>query len=223
EVHASMAQAEMSWAIPQQRELHEPVSAPRDWSADRISTLEEFDLFLDLDERERVELAAQLELHRFPAGTPVVREGEPGDSMYWVLEGALEVSITAEPSGPLLLSHEGAAPVAAPTLTQTREQLTVGQLRAGDFFGENALLTGTPRTATVTASAESICFSLNKESLTPILQARPELAELLSDAYLRRKNSSTARLQGLSQVAIASTDSAPAILQKIRSFFGLDS
>ena len=143
--------------------------------------------------------------------------------MYWVLEGALEVSVTAAPSGPLLLSHEGAAPVEAPTLTETREQLTVGQLRSGDFFGESALLTGAPRNATVTARAESICFSLNKESLTPLLQARPELAELLSDAYSRRKSSSTARLRGVNQVAIASTDSAPAILKKIRSFFGLDS
>ncbi|RJS25278.1 cyclic nucleotide-binding domain-containing protein [Corallococcus sp. H22C18031201] len=65
----------------------------------------------------------------YPAGQVVVREGEAGRSMFVVLGG--RVSVVRE-------SQDGA-----------RDE--VGQLGAGEFFGELAMLTGTPRTASVVA------------------------------------------------------------------------
>ena len=74
------------------------------------------------------------------AGQVVVREGDPGNSMFVVLEGRVAV----------LRGNDGAA------------NMEVGRLGAGEFFGELALLTGTKRTATVVTVEDVVLLELTQ-------------------------------------------------------------
>jgi len=94
-------------------------------------------------------LASVMQREDVPAGTPVVREGEPGDRFYVVLQGMLAVS------------------------QASRGQR--GFLRPGDTFGEVALAMNVPRTATVHAVTPSVVASCDRAAFDEFL--RPLFAD----------------------------------------------
>jgi cAMP-dependent protein kinase regulator len=73
----------------------------------------------------------------------VFREGEPGGTMFFIVSG--RVALLRQPEG--------------------GETSVLGHLSAGDFFGELALLTGAPRTATVMAVERTVLLELSESSL----------------------------------------------------------
>jgi cAMP-dependent protein kinase regulator len=75
----------------------------------------------------------------YPAGGVIVREGEPGDSMFVIVTG--QVAVMREPEG--------------------RPGWGLGQLGGGSFFGELSLLTGGPRTASVMALDRTVLLELS--------------------------------------------------------------
>jgi MFS family permease len=81
-----------------------------------------------------------------PAGTDVVREGDPGDRFYVVADGELEVT------------HGG------------RPLRTIGR---GEGFGEIALLENVPRTATVTARTDARLYALDKPTFLASVTSHP--------------------------------------------------
>src|SRR6516162_999353 len=83
-------------------------------------------------------LAGKLRLATFAAGDVVFREGEPGNAMYFIGSGQVEVRSE-----------------------KTRQR--VASLGAGSFFGEIALLLGGPRSATVRALTDTELFILDRE------------------------------------------------------------
>jgi rhodanese-related sulfurtransferase len=98
-------------------------------------------------------------------GTAVVREGEPGDFYYVIESGRAEVVRTVG----------GVA-------------MKVAQLKAGDAFGEEALLTNTQRNATVTMLADGSLFRLAKDHFDEMLRA-----PLLREISLAEANAIVAR------------------------------
>ena len=76
------------------------------------------------------------------AGQVVVKEGDPGTSMFVVLEGRVAVARESEGGEPVIMQ----------------------QLGAGEFFGELALLTGAPRTASVVALEDAVVLELSQTS-----------------------------------------------------------
>lgn len=88
------------------------------------------------------------------AGDVVFRKGEPGDSMFVIAEGVLEV---------LRDDEDGRARV-------------VARLGARDLVGETALLTGRPRTATVVAAATSKLLPVRRSEFLERIRAEPEIA-----------------------------------------------
>jgi Cyclic nucleotide-binding domain len=91
-------------------------------------------------------LAAEIEPRQFPAGTVVIRDGEPGDCFYLIVEGSATVSV-----------HNAPRP----------------SLRRGDCFGEIALLRDTPRTATVTAEQSLHTLALGREQFLTAVTGNP--------------------------------------------------
>jgi cAMP-dependent protein kinase regulator len=79
----------------------------------------------------------------YPAGRMVVREGDPGDSMFLIVEG--RVTVMRQPG-------RGA-------------ERTVGALAPGDFFGELALVTDCHRTASVMAVERTVLLEFSRAGL----------------------------------------------------------
>ncbi|HEV7425972.1 MAG TPA: cyclic nucleotide-binding domain-containing protein, partial [Thermoanaerobaculia bacterium] len=64
--------------------------------------------------------------------------------------------------------------------------LYLAKLGEGDFFGEVSMLTGKPRTATITASQRTELLRLDKEKLDNALAMYPGIRNVLNDFYQRR-------------------------------------
>jgi signal transduction histidine kinase len=85
-----------------------------------------------------------------PAGQLVLREGDPGDSLYVVLDGELEV-----------------------TRRQGDREVLLSSYRAGQFFGEMALLEQAPRSASVRTLRESRLLAIDQGAFQTLLACSP--------------------------------------------------
>ncbi len=124
--------------------------------------LDQIDLFGDLDGDERVRLAEGCREHLFAAGERVVRQGAQGRSMFVVLDGAVRVSL--EPTGQ-----------------------DVARISQGGFFGEMSMLTGEPRTATVTATDDALLLEIPTDQFRDLARGRPGLLEHVSEVVSARR------------------------------------
>ncbi len=104
------------------------------------------------------EVARLLRPRDFPAGAVIVRRGEPGDCMYFIASGEVEIELSPAPL----------------------------RLATGDFFGEIALLTGTPRTATVVAAQACTLLRLDIVEFRELMGRQPDLARVIYDAAHQR-------------------------------------
>jgi CRP-like cAMP-binding protein len=89
-------------------------------------------LFSELGNGELEALSRAFSPKNQPAGSPIIRESEPGDLFFVILRGEVKVFVDSPDGREVVLSH----------------------LQTGDFFGEMALLEGEPRSASVTALTE---------------------------------------------------------------------
>ncbi|MCB9778793.1 MAG: cyclic nucleotide-binding domain-containing protein [Alphaproteobacteria bacterium] len=95
-----------------------------------------------------------------PAGTVLFRRGDPGRSMFVILDGSCFV-----------LVEEGEGSEA--------EQVVVDQLDRGHGFGELALVSGEARSATVRAAIDTVVLEIDREALLALTEAHLGLAEVL--------------------------------------------
>ena len=121
--------------------------------------------FEKLSEESLKALIDQMELEQHAEGSVIITEGEPGSSMYVIASGEVRVYTRGKTGeGPLYLA----------------------MLEDGDFFGEVSVLTGKPRTATITASKPSELLRLDKEKLDLLLDGHPEIRQVLDEFYRKR-------------------------------------
>ncbi len=121
-------------------------------------------IFSDLSRDAFVELTKGMVLHRIPEGDAVMREGEDGTSFYVVARGRFAVSKRDEAGGSVVLARLG----------------------EGDFFGEMALLSGAPRSATVTAEEDGEVLEFRSDVLLQITGHHPHVAQSLRRFYRQR-------------------------------------
>ena len=99
----------------------------------------------------------------------------------------------------------------------------LGQLRAGDCFGEMSLLTGEPRSASVLAQTDCDVVEIDKAGMAGLLQQSPQLVQELSNLLARRKLDT----EGALAQAVTSRDMdrqrvyANTFVNRLRSFFQL--
>ncbi|HXP32104.1 MAG TPA: mechanosensitive ion channel family protein [Stellaceae bacterium] len=153
-----------------------------------------------LDEGSLAELGRKARPQNYPAAAVIVGEGEPGNSLFVVISGLLDVS------------RRGLA---------TRPR-SIGRLVAGDAFGEMSLLTGAPRSATITAVTPVTLAEITKETLEPILNAYPALILRLSEIQAARMtaNMDTENLSPDEREELQKMGFAAVMRQRILQFFG---
>ncbi len=120
------------------------------------------------------EVARLLRPRDFPVGAVIMRRGEPGDCMYFIVEGEVEIQLQ---SGPLYLG-------------------------AGEFFGELALLTGDPRNATVAAAHPCMLLALDIVDFHELLARQPELARVIREEARKRLGADLPRHRAQPAVAM---------------------
>jgi len=104
-------------------------------------------------------------------GEGVIREGDPGNSLFAVHRGTLQVVRAEDRLDPYTGLFWKA----------------IAELGPGQWFGETSLLTGAPRSATVVAFTEAEILELPKEAFEASLKREPEVLEHLVDLMERRE------------------------------------
>src|SRR5437763_3351309 len=121
-------------------------------------------LFEVLTAEEREALVREMELEEHDEGSVIITEGQPGSSMYVIASGEVKVFTHGAGGSTVYLARLG----------------------EGDFFGEVSMLTGKPRTATITAAQRTELLRLDKEKLDNALAKYPGIRKVLNDFYQRR-------------------------------------
>lgn len=168
-------------------------------SFDPLAVLEKVGLFQPFSFEARSFLCKQMRTHRFPPGKTIVRQGNTDDSLFIIVEGL--VGIWAQVEG--------------------GNSFEVARMGAGNFFGEMALLTGEPRTATIISLTNTYLFEIDKEDIAPLLEAQPEVSQFLSNVLAERKLAAESRLHPDSSQNLDKNDLGAQLFDKIQRFFGL--
>jgi hypothetical protein len=138
----------------------EPEPAPVDERKAFVST----PLFEGFSQEELVAVIHGLKLLSFAPGDIIVAEGGPGDSLFIVASGSVKAFVR-NPKG---------------------TYVKVNELGEGAFFGEIAVLTGRPRTATITAAAPCELLELDRSTLDTITATHPRVREILKQFHEQR-------------------------------------
>jgi CRP-like cAMP-binding protein len=115
---------------------------------ERLIALKGADLFASTPEESLVEIADLLIEEEYAEGALIFSKGDPGTSMYLIIEGAVRV-------------HDG--------------QHSLNQLGPRDVFGEMAVLDPAPRVASVTALSDLLLLRLDHDLLSDLVRLRPEI------------------------------------------------
>jgi CRP/FNR family transcriptional regulator, cyclic AMP receptor protein len=114
-----------------------------------VDLLQRVPLFEDLDRRELDRVAATMKQRTFRAGDTVTTEGRGGVGFFVIEDGEANVSVGGE------------------------NRRTLGP---GDYFGEVALLTDSPRTATITAETDLRCYGMTSWDFKPLVETHSTIA-----------------------------------------------
>jgi small-conductance mechanosensitive channel/CRP-like cAMP-binding protein len=178
-------------------QLPPPVVESEETALDRrIGSLRRVGM-LDVLTPEQIARLAEENVERvYAASEPVIRQGDPGTSLFVILSGCVEVKA-----------------LQAGTLS-----VRLATLEAGDYFGEMSLMTGAPRSATVTALVETRLLEVGKESFRRILAAQPGLVEQFSAALQLRQSE---RAQAMAGAVDRTESESQDIFRRIREFFAV--
>jgi CRP/FNR family transcriptional regulator, cyclic AMP receptor protein len=125
----------------------------------KVELIKRVPLFAGCSRRELAEVAGIADEIEMPAGSALTREGATGHEFLVLAEGSAEVK---------------------------RKGKTVNQLSSGDFLGEIALITGVPRTATVTTTRPSRMLVITARDFKGLLRRMPSLQMKVLDALASR-------------------------------------
>ncbi len=122
--------------------------------------LQKYPLFRELSPSVLASVADKMSLKRYPAGSEIVKQGDPGRDFFVIAQGQVEVSSSGK---------------------------SLTRLGPGGYFGEVSLLTEQPRNATVQALEEVACFLLAKEDFQEVVAASGSFEQQLRQALFERQ------------------------------------
>jgi len=119
-----------------------------------IDVLRRVPLFASLPEAELRAFAPLMRERKFPKGSVILMEGDPGDALYLIAGGQVKVILIGEDGREVILSVLG----------------------EGSFFGEMSLLDDEPRSAHVVAMADASLLQLRRDDFEARLRSSPDVA-----------------------------------------------
>ncbi|MBT5155162.1 MAG: cyclic nucleotide-binding domain-containing protein, partial [Gammaproteobacteria bacterium] len=125
--------------------------------------LKKVPMFQGVSEAEHAFIGGYLRTKTVPRGKVIIRQGSAGDSIFLIARGIANVEVTEGDA----VSH-------------------VATLYAGDFFGEAALLHGTPRNATTIAATPCSLYELNRQDLDRICEQHPKIRQMVEEVDRER-------------------------------------
>jgi pyruvate,water dikinase len=140
--------------------------APGPPPRDPAATLQRVQLFADMDRRQAEQIARLLKVRPFAKGETVIMEGS-GGAAFFIIE-----------SGEAAVSCKGGH---------------LATLGPGDHFGEIALIDGGPRTATVTAVTDLVCYGLTFWEFRPLVERNGAIGWKLLQALAKRLRATNPR------------------------------
>lgn len=144
--------------------LKTPVApAPKRPAAGKPAGVTASPLFSDFSGDELVAVIHGLRLLSFDAGDIIITEGDPGDSLFVLASGVAKAFVRRE-----------------------GRQVLARQMQEGTFFGEISILSGKPRTATVTAATRCELLELDRATLDEITKTHPHVQQVLEEFYIQR-------------------------------------
>jgi MFS family permease len=132
---------------PRVRGIDAAAAPPRTEEMDLLTSIP---IFAPLPGGSIENLATRLVPLRIERGDVIIRQGDEGDRFFIVAEGELDV---------------------------LQDGVQIGEMKAGDYFGEIALLRDTPRTATVSARTDAVLYGLDREEFLAAVTGHPQSAE----------------------------------------------
>jgi small-conductance mechanosensitive channel/CRP-like cAMP-binding protein len=175
-------------------EFAAPRGGVRDGAAEVREALAHVPIFENILSSAQLEtLVSSCEVRLIAPGITFIRQGEAGKSMFVLLDGAARVQV-AMPDG------------------ETRD---VAVLASGDILGEMSLMTGAPRTTTVTSITAVRLLEVTNQAMEQLLAAEPGLLERFSQVLAVRQSSLSEIASTVSQKQTIQRD----ILGQIRAFF----
>jgi CRP-like cAMP-binding protein len=124
-----------------------------------IEILQRVPLFADLEKRDLTQIASSFKAREYAAGDTIATEGEGGVGFFLIESGEATVSVRG------------------------RE---IARLKAGDSFGEVALIDDGARTATVTADTAMVCYGMSFWEFRPIVESSSQIAWKLLQALAKK-------------------------------------
>ena len=110
-------------------------------------------ILAEMSDEDLARFLTFMEVQTVRQWTPIVRQGERGDSMFLVLDGEVRVRLLIE-----------------------GKETTLVTLAAGDFFGEVSLFDQGPRSADVIANTDAVLLKISHHAFAKLSQTAPELA-----------------------------------------------
>lgn len=130
-----------------------------------IDQLRKMEIFEELSQQDLEQVAKLVRERRITENAVLFKQGDPGDAMFIVQEGRIKLVTSDSLGREKVLAFRG----------------------EGEFFGEMALLTGAPRTATAIAAADSRLVVLGKEDFDKLVATSAVvMKEMLKVAALRQ-------------------------------------
>jgi CRP/FNR family transcriptional regulator, cyclic AMP receptor protein len=123
-----------------------------------VDLLKQVPIFEGLDKRELERIAASMKPRTFRAGDTVTTEGKGGVGFFVIEDGEAKVTVHGD------------------------ERRRLGP---GDYFGEIALLTDRPRTATITAESDLRCYGMTSWDFKPLVETHGSIAWKLLQAMAK--------------------------------------
>ena len=168
--------------------------------ATALAVFEGVDIFSPLNKKELESLAAAAEIRVYGAGETILRQGDPGEELFVVESGRLKMTI--QDGGRVIFSKDRGP---------------------GYLFGEMALLTGEPRTATIKALVDTETIVIGKKAFEEIVKRDPTVIDKLGNIIEKRRNAIAEgkEPEEPTPAAAETEEEDESVLDKIKDFFNL--